>query len=237
PTVGPISPFGRLINLNSMCYDQASKIVGVIEERLDAPAFLDFMRHVYCKYQFQILRVADFQQELEKYTGTSWDEFFKNWLYGAGLSDWSVAKVKLARCPWAASPPGGRIANPSVSPDGLAIRPTGGEDGPSEPPKGGFLAALRRPATPQPYRATIWLEQKAEVNEQTVLGICLDGGDGFPVRIPIIPGAQRLTLDDPPASVEWVGPNRVKVEVTLPCKPTQIMVDPDQILVDKNPHN
>jgi hypothetical protein len=37
--------------------------------------------------------------------------------------------------------------------------------------------------------------------------------------------------------VECLPDNRVRVDVTLPCKPTQIMVDPDQILVDKNPAN
>src|SRR5262249_36246468 len=29
----------------------------------------------------------------------------------------------------------------------------------------------------------------------------------------------------------------VRVEVTLPCKPTQIAVDPDQVLVDRDPAN
>ena len=39
--------------------------------------------------------MADFQRELEAYTGHSWDEFFKHWLYGAGLCDWAVDKVEI----------------------------------------------------------------------------------------------------------------------------------------------
>src|SRR5207244_936743 len=31
--------------------------------------------------------------------------------------------------------------------------------------------------------------------------------------------------------------NRVRVEVTLPCRPTQVAVDPDEVLVDRNPCN
>src|SRR5262249_36480825 len=76
----------HLINLNSMCYDKGSKIVGLIEDRLGEAAFLDFMHLVYARYHFRILHVADFQRELEAYTGTSWDGFFKEWLYGKGLS-------------------------------------------------------------------------------------------------------------------------------------------------------
>ena len=80
-----------------MTYDRGSKIVGMIEERLGEAAFLDFMRHVYGKYQFRILRVADFQRELEAYTGQSWEEFFQHWLYGTGVCDWAVEKRRDRR--------------------------------------------------------------------------------------------------------------------------------------------
>src|SRR5262249_50480490 len=52
-------------------------------------------RVVYTKYQFRILRVADFQRELEEYTGRSWAEFFNNWLYGSGGCDWAVDRVEV----------------------------------------------------------------------------------------------------------------------------------------------
>ncbi len=212
-TVQEMGGFGHLVNLNSMAYDKGSKIVGLIEERLGEAAFLDFMRHIYAKYYFGILRVADFQHELEAYTGTSWEAFFKNWLYGAGLTDWCLEKVHLEKGPLTAV----------VGPPEQAVDGAGG---------------LVRPGQLRPsYQATIFLKQKAEINEQTVLGICLDGSENFQIRIPIDPAAGHLEITDPPATVDVLDNNRVRVNVTLPAKPTQIMVDPDQLLVDKNPRN
>ena len=86
--------FGHLANLLSMCYDRGSRIVGIIEDRLGESAFFDFMRIVYKRYQYRILRVADFQRELESYTGQSWEDFFQNWLYGAGMTDWCIEDVR-----------------------------------------------------------------------------------------------------------------------------------------------
>ena len=93
PVVQPIPSFKHVVNLFSMCYDKGSRIVGMIEERLGPVAFLDFIRQVQSRYRYRILRVADFQRELERYTGTSWEKFFHDWLYGPGLCDWCVEKV------------------------------------------------------------------------------------------------------------------------------------------------
>ena len=82
--------FGHVVNLFSRAYDRGSKVVGMIEDRLGETATFDFIRLVYRKYYFRILRVADFQRELEEYTGQSWDEFFQHWVYGKGLTDWKV---------------------------------------------------------------------------------------------------------------------------------------------------
>jgi hypothetical protein len=188
PCVQPIKGFGHLANLFSMCYDKGSRIVGMIEDRIGEDAFLDFIRIVQSKYRYRILHVAEFQHELEAYTGESWKEFFDNWLHGPGLCDWAVEKVHL-------------------------------EEG-----KGGC-------------HATVILHQKAEYNEQTVLGFALETDDQYSIRIPIMPQAQRVELPEHGAVVESLGPNRVKVEIVLPCKPKQIAVDPDQILIDKNPAN
>jgi aminopeptidase N len=70
-------------------------VFGMIEDRLGEAAFLDFMHVVQSHYRFKVMRVADFQRELEAYTGQSWDDFFKQWVYGAGLVDWSVESVKM----------------------------------------------------------------------------------------------------------------------------------------------
>src|SRR5262249_41178900 len=51
------------------------------------------------------------------------------------------------------------------------------------------------------------------------------------------PQAQRVELPQQGAVTEALPCNRVKVEVVLPCKPTQIVVDPDQVIVDREPAN
>jgi hypothetical protein len=191
--VQPMSGFGHVVTLFSMTYDKGSRIVGLIENRLGSAAFLDFMSRVYYRYRYRILRVADFQRELEAYTGTSWDEFFKNWLYGPGLTDWCVEKVRVE-------------AQPQCTKQ-------------------------------QASRVVVILHQKADINEQTTLGIALPGHEGYPIRIPIVPQAMAYEWSDPPAHIETLGDNRVRVEVSVPEKPSQIAVDPDQLLVDRDPGN
>ncbi|HTU91773.1 MAG TPA: M1 family metallopeptidase [Gemmataceae bacterium] len=193
PAVQPMSSFGNVVTLFSMTYDKGSRIVGLIENRLGSAAFLDFMSRVFHRYCFRILRVADFQRELEAYTGVSWAEFFQKWLYGPGLTDWSIEKVRL-----------------------------------QSPPKCAQLSAAR---------VEIILNQKADINEPTMLGIAVPGREGYPIRIPIMPRAGPYDWDDPPAHVEALGDNRVRVEVCLSERPTQIAVDPDQVLVDRDPAN
>ncbi len=90
PTIQEMPKFGHVVNLFSMAYDKGSKIIGMIEDRLGEAAFIDFMRTIYAKYYFKVIRVADFQEELEAYTGRSWAAFFHDWMYGSGLCDWSV---------------------------------------------------------------------------------------------------------------------------------------------------
>jgi hypothetical protein len=201
PTVQEMTGFGHVVNLFSLCYDKGSRIVGIIEDRMGECAFLDFFRRVYCRYQYRILRVADFQRELEEYTGQRWDEFFAKWLYGPGITDWAVAKVRLDPAP---------------------------------------QCRLRRAlgdGAPTPTHAVIWLEQRAECSEATVLGISLPGHEGYCIRIPIVPRAGSYEMDDPPVRVMAPCENRVVVEVDLPDEPEQITVDPDQVLVDRNPAN
>jgi hypothetical protein len=206
PTVQEMEKYGHVVNLFSMCYDRGNKIVGMIEERLGEQAFLDFMRLIYHKYYFRILRVADFQRELEEYTGHSWEEFFQNWLYGKGLTDWCVKKVSI-------------------------------EEVGAEPGIWKKWKAWGRRAGPIPCKVTVLLTQKAEYTEETVLGFSLDGSDNYQIRIPIQPQIPQLHIEDPPGDVCWTSDHEVRVEVLLPCRPIQIAVDPDQILVDRNPAN
>src|SRR5262249_51458068 len=52
-----------------------------------------------------------------------------------------------------------------------------------------------------------------------------------------IPAAGSMHLDEPRADIEVLPDNRVRVQLTLPRCPTQIAVDPDQVLVDTDPSN
>ena len=229
PVIQELPKFRHLVNLFNMCYDKGSRIVRMIEDRLGPTAYLEFTRYLTRRYRYRILRVADYQLELEAYTGRKWDEFFERWLYGKGFTDWAVEKVTV------------EDAGPRVK-AAWHGRPIGEEESEPDPPNCICTKAKHRPC-----KVTIFLHQKAEYNEQTVVGICLDDGqchakcnrEGCPyqVRIPIVPGAGVLEIDDPPTRVEPMPDNRWVVHMLLPCRPTQVTVDPDQIIPDKNPSN
>ncbi len=213
PVVQEMPEFGHVVNLFSMTYDKGSRVLGMIEDRLGETAFLDFTRCVFKKYRYRILRVADFQRELEAYTGESWAEFFDNWLYKGVLSDWAVEDVDV-------------------------LPPAVGR-------KKSWLSGRRHGQTPPSLlgdpgdctRVIVMLRQRGEYSEQTALGIALPGREGYPIRIPIVPQAGSYRLDEPPALVQVLSDNRVRVEVLLSEEPEQIAVDPDQVLIDKNPAN
>lgn len=220
PTVQPMPGFKNLVRLMAMTYDRGGKIVGMIQGRLGDDEFFGFMRVVYAKYQYRILRVADFRRELEVYTGRSWQTFFDEWLYGKGMTDWSVEKVRIEE--WSPSKGGWRPQ--SWVPHAV---------------ERDFLASIEGEPAPRPerYRVTVLLKQKAEYMEQTVVGFSLDGSGNYQVRIPVMPQVPVLQLDDARAHVEMLPDNCVRVEVELPCEPTQVTVDPDHILLDRNPTN
>lgn len=210
PIVQNMEEFGHVVNLFSMCYDKGSRVVGMIEERCGGEtAFISFMRGIYSRYQYRILRVADMQHELEAHIpGRDWDKFFHDWLYGPGISDWAVGHVDVF-------PPPTGADKFSWSVDGHH-RGTGAVG---------------------PTRVVVNLKQKADIDVETTLGFAFEGKDGYPIRIPIPPTNQRLTFDDPPVTIDPIGPHEWRVEAVLPEEPVQITVDPDQILVDRDPSN
>ena len=212
PTIRDMPEFGFLSSLLSTCYDRGSRIVGMIEERMGEAAFFEFIHVLYAKYYFRILRVADLRCELEAFTGRSWEQFFNEWLYGGGVTDWCVEKVKLQPLP----DPLARERFAPACMTGLLDRLTG---------------------TTRPWHAIIILHQKAQINEPTVLGICLDGSENYQIRLPIDPAMPTLEVENPPAHVVMLPGNRVQVDVDLPSQPTQITVDPDQVLMDGNAAN
>jgi hypothetical protein len=214
PALREMQDFHHLVNLFGMCYDKGSRIVGMIEDRLGPPAFLDFMHVVYARYQFRILRVADFRRELEAYTGYSWQEFFDAWLSGPGITDWAVDKVCVQPPPLAAERHVFfRRRRPDVGPNALQEQ--------------GTLT-----------RVVVIVSQRGPCTEETSVGFSLPECEGYPVRIPLLPQASgRYEIDNPPAAVEPLPDNKYRVEALLPAEPTQVAVDPDQVLVDSNPAN
>jgi hypothetical protein len=230
PIVQEMPKFGHLVNLFNLCYDKGSRVVGMIEERLGECAFMEFTHLIVTKYRYRILRVADYQHELEEYTGASpagqhfaWEEFFQNWLYGKGMTDWAIAKVKVTPPAHPADGPAwsmGELFNKVLSPD--------------EAPNGEAVEGK--------YHVEVWVEQRAEVNEQTTLGFAMAGSKGYPIRVPLVPGGASYALPDLSAHVTMLPPGKkggacMKVDIDLPTKPTEIAVDPDQVIVDVEPTN
>lgn len=188
PAVQPIDSYRHIYDLFAGAYDRGSRIWMMIEERLGEAAFFDFTRTLARKYAYRILRSADLQRELEAYTGRSWDEFFKEWVYGSGVTDWKVESVKMEK-------------------------------------------------TNAGHAVEVLVKQQREIDEPTVLGIKYPGGDGYAMRIPIVPGAGPQRISDPPAEIEPQGDHIVRVRVQLPQEPEQITIDPDAVLPDADPAN
>lgn len=210
PIVQPLPGYGHVVTLFSMTYDGGGKILGMIENRLGELAFFDLLRSIYRRYYFRILRVADFQQELETYTGQSWQQFFDDWLYQVGISDWAIERVRLT---WETDQ---GLSIPILCPQLLRQFPgTGGRT----------------------YQVEITVQQKGNRTEPTTIGITLPSKESHEYRIPLRPDAPHYDLSDPPGLVEPIGPNRYRIVLELEDIPQQISVDPEQIIPDANPAN
>jgi len=208
PTVQEMEKYKHVGNLFSAVYDRGSKIVGLVEDRMGETAFLDFMRTIYRKYYFRVIRVDDFRRELEEYTGRSWDDFFKEWIRSNRMADWSV--------------------------DGVEIQPLSGK--PTLLPAS--IRDVFGTAPAGPVRAVVYVKQSAEQNEPTTIGFSFDGdGEKFTLRVPVRPGSSRMRMTDPPGSIDTLPDGRIRVEIELPQAPTQIAVDPDLVIPDSNPGN
>lgn len=97
PAAQDLKEYGHLFRLFTGAYDRGSRVYAMIEAQMGEAAFIDFMRLVVAKYSFRVLQIADFRRELEEYTGKDWGEFFNRWVYGKGLTDWSVEEVTVTQ--------------------------------------------------------------------------------------------------------------------------------------------
>ena len=220
-TVQPMPGFGHLPNLLAMAYDRGGKIIGIIEHRLGKAAMLDFMRIIYRKYYFRVMHVADFQRELEAYTGQSWQAFFDEWLYGSGMVDYVINDVDVQS-----------LTSPADSREHGWLHKW-------KIKTGDFLTTLRghSMAADDPVRVVVMVEQRGRINEPTSLGFDLDGSEHYAIRVPLIPNQALVEIPEFSAKIEALSPRLMRVEIILSSKPKQIRVDPDAILVDRQPLN
>jgi hypothetical protein len=93
--LAPLPKIGHVHNLFFLAYDRGGRVVSMLHHRLGDERFYEFLRTVYAKYQFRILFVADFERELELYTGESWQAFFDDWLRSPKFTDWKIGKVDI----------------------------------------------------------------------------------------------------------------------------------------------
>ncbi len=222
PPLQEMEKYEHVGNLFSSVYDRGSMILGMIEERLGETAFLDFMRYLFRKYYFRVIHIEDFQRELEQYTGQDWQPFFKDWLHGKGMSDWSLKSAKLKPLS-ELDPELSKNLNNSSKTNDLSA---GGSSGKSS-----------APSDLKPYIAVVKVKQKGELNEPTRLGFSFDQGKSYAIQVPIVPGISEMDIADPPAHIHQGKDGELEVEILLPQKPSQIMVDPDQIVPDRDPTN
>ncbi len=94
-SLGSLDDIGHLHNLFFLVYDRGSRITGMIQHRMGRDRFFAFMKQLFQTYRFRILTVADYQRELEDFTGQSWEPFFSQWLHGSGNADWNVQDVSV----------------------------------------------------------------------------------------------------------------------------------------------
>ena len=210
PTIQDLPRFEHCANLMALTGDRGAKILSMIEERLGCDPFLVCMSSTYRANVHRILRVADFQCDLEACTGQPWETFFRNWLYGAGVTDWCIEKVTCER--WYAT---------SADSDLDAI------------------VTNRPPPDRDPlWKVVVLLRQKGDYDEPTFLGMHVGKQGKSPVRIPLLPQSALTVTSDPPAKVERTQDEKghlYRVTVLLPGKPAQIVIDPDMVLLDRNP--
>jgi hypothetical protein len=204
---GELPGFNHLVGLFTAAYDRGSKVFGMIEQRLGEAAFLDFIRATVAKYSWQVLSAASLRGELEAYTGRSWGDFFEQWVYGKGMSDWELVSAEVSPRSHQFEASVGLFSLPSFS----------GQTAPGE------------------RRVTVHVRQNGTIDEPTMIGVSLKAGDGFPIRIPIGPGHQAYAQGD--IDVEPTGPKTAKVSFTVPGEPHQITIDPDRVVLDSDPVN
>lgn len=103
----------------------------------------------------------------------------------------------------------------------------------------GPLAALdplnRVPDFNHPERnVTLVIECKGESTEPVILGVGFQDSDEYSLRIRLDPN-QPSSAGDVPADVTPLPDSRYRVQFRLPREPKRIALDPDRVMLDRNP--
>lgn len=88
-----------------------------------------------------------------------------------------------------------------------------------------------------PTRVTVVVSQTGDYNEATTVGFRFPGEEGYSLRVPVGGTGNTVHLGEYDAVIQPLPDNKVRVELTLPREPEQVSVDPDRVLVDRNPAN
>ncbi len=218
---GELPSFGHLIGLFNGAYDRGSKVFGMIEARMGEAAFMDFMHDTVEKYSFEVLSAAAFQNELETYTGQNWTQFYDDWVYGKETTDWKLLSFKTD------------IVQPSVM-SGYFDPPLVAQTITARELKANAMW-LPAPAM-KSGRHVVMVEarQVGTINEMTMLGFERADGTVISTRIPIGPG---IEIDDEDVKVRTQPDGTVLVFATVEEKVARAVIDPDHVLIDRNPAN
>ena len=79
----------------AMTYDRGGKIVGMIENRLGEDGFFDFMRGSTPSISSAFCAWPTSNANWRRTPAARGRSFSTNWLYGKGMTDWSVEKVHV----------------------------------------------------------------------------------------------------------------------------------------------
>ncbi|MCS6864378.1 MAG: M1 family aminopeptidase [Gemmataceae bacterium] len=207
PAAQELPQYKHLFGLFTGAYDRGSKVFHMIEAQLGEAAFFDFITAIVQKYSWRILSANQFQAELEAYTARDWSEFFTRWVYGQGLTDWSVESVRVEAV---VADSGPRL---------FGWRRRGWRFFGWSPP------VLR-------WKATTIVRQSRELTEPTLVRF-RRGPDEL--SVPVGSYTQPTRYHD--ATITPLGQERWRIEVELPFEPEQVEVDPERVLLDANPGN
>lgn len=237
PASQPLQDYGQVINLFAAVYDRGSKIIGMIEERLGPVAFTEFLRRIYSKYYFRVIKISDFQRELEEYTGRKWDAFFKEWITTNGLSDWAVDDVCVSNCGNDATP-----EKPFTAKVKLSQR--------AQIPEDTVVGFSFDGGCTYPVRVPVKVPRKTDTPPKKggAERIAVRDQSGNPVDVIIRASApvagQGVSFKKDGEDEETKKPTtnapdvrHIEIEVALPFEPNQVTIDPDQVLPDADPAN